>query len=273
MSAIRKKHSQPDFEIRIVGPGISPWGVPVRSLSRILNAVQRLIEHTEEDEFEGAEAEQIESRPPIHLIAVKKGSARYGVLSEAAPLALDTIVLTGQYLRDPSASDWEPAILSPIEELSAVARSLQGWVEFRRPGKDGEILAVVTKDSYEELSRVAFVSGESTVGGYLERVGGATSYFCGLRLPNQHAKMIICPVHSQDLVRQLGQHVYENVRVSGTVTWFRRNWRVKRIYVKSFEQAKEGSISQALERVYEAGARAWDGIDDVQGFIFGMRKA
>jgi hypothetical protein len=59
--------------------------------------------------------------------------------------------------------------------------------------------------------------------------------------------------------------------VSGTVTWFRKNWRVKSIFVKSFEPSREGSIMQALDRIYEAGGRDWDNVDDVEGLIAEMR--
>jgi hypothetical protein len=247
----------------------------MRSLTRILNAVQRLIEHTEESVTEVGDDAQVESEPamPLHLLDVRRGSARYGVLSDSAPAALKTIAETGRYLQDPSRSEWEPEILSPIREISAVAKTLKSQVEFRRPGKNGELLATITPQSYEEMSRVAFITGDSTVSGYLERVGGATSWFCGLRLPDQSAKMLICPVDSQDLVRQLGQHVYENVRVSGAVTWFRRNWRVRRVYVKSFEPTKEGSILQALDRIYEAGGKDWNDVQDVDGLLSEIRRA
>jgi hypothetical protein len=267
-----RRSSKPDFEIRVVGPGIRPMGVSVRALSRILNAVQRLIERTEEEEPEGEEKERVESASPLHLVKIASGSARYGVLSDTADTALATIEDAGKFLRDPAHSEWEPEVLSPIQRLSEVAKSLQGDIEFRRPGKEGELLATITSRSYDEMSREAFVTGDSTISGYLERVGGATSYFCGLRLPEQPSRMLICPVESESLVRQLGQHVFENVRVFGTVTWFRRNWRVRKIYVKSFEQPKEGSILEALNRVYEAGGKAWDDVEDVEGFISEMRK-
>jgi len=109
--------------------------------------------------------------------------------------------------------------------------------------------------------------------GYLERVGGATDQRCGLRVPNQPNKMVYCTVHTEDLVRELGQHIYENVLVSGTVTWFRKTWRVKHILVKGFEPSKGGSILRTLDRIYEAGGKVWDDIDDAQGLIAEMRGA
>ena len=80
-----------------------------------------------------------------------------------------------------------------------------------------------------------------------------------------------CTVAGEDLVRELGQHIYENVMVSGTVTWFRKNMTVRRIHVTSFESQKKGSILEALNRVYEAGGKAWDEVDDPEAVIAEMR--
>ena len=263
-----------NFVVRMVGLGISPRGVPMRSLTRVLNAVQRLIERTEDDQTdlqEGSGAEAESRLPlPLHLVAVRKGSAAYSVVSDA-PDALDTIVETGRWLQDPENSDWEPEILSPIEDLSAVAKALECEIEFTLPGKNPEVLARITSRSYDEMAEHAFVKGDGTVGGVLERVGGATKMHCGLRLADQPTKMVICPVATESLVRDLGQYVYKSVRVSGTVTWFRKNWRVKSVLVKSFEPSKEGSILEALDRIYEAGGKDWDNVEDVDGLLSEIR--
>lgn len=266
------KRNISNFVIRIVGAGINPRAVPMRALTRVLNAVQRLIEHTEEEPIEREEGigEEPVLKAPLHLIKISKGSAVYSVVCDSED-ALQTIAETGRYLRDPIHSDWYPEILSPIEDLSAVAKALNCEIEFGRPGEKGEILAKITSYSYYTMSEMAFVTSESTLSGYLERVGGAIKMHCGLRLPDQQSKMVICPVATEDLIRELGHHVYENVRVSGAVTWFRRNWRVKSIFVKSFEPSKEGSILQALEHIYEVGGKDWDKVEDVDGAISEMR--
>ena len=74
-----------------------------------------------------------------------------------------------------------------------------------------------------------------------------------------------------ELVQKLGRHVYENVRVSGKVTWYRKTWQIKRIEVKDFEPAKSGSILQTLERIYDAGGKAWDDVDDPEALLSEVR--
>jgi hypothetical protein len=43
--------------------------------------------------------------------------------------------------------------------------------------------------------------------------------------------------------------------------------------VKSFDPTQEGSILQALDRIYEAGGKAWDNVDDVDGLLSEVRGA
>jgi len=237
-----------------------------------LNAVQRLIERTdrEDSEAEGEAAEE-ETKQPLHLLTVRPGSAVYGVSSVDGPAAVQTLADAAKSLKDPDHADWNPAILSSIEDMSAVAKSLNCIIEFSRPGENGEIIAKVTPASYDDLSKSAFAYGEGSVSGYLERVGGATKQHCGIRIPDQPSKMVICRVATDDLIRELGQHVYQNVHVSGTVTWLRRSWRVKSIYVKAFEPFKGGSILEALQRIYKAGGKDWDNVADPDALIAEMR--
>jgi hypothetical protein len=263
----------PDFVMRFPDHGIKPWIVPMRQLTRALNAVQRLIEHTEdgaEDEEAGVE-EPGHPKKPLHLLGVTSGSAAYKVSAPDHVGALRTISQTGAGLEHPSTAEWDPESLSAIEDLSEVAKSVGCDIEFSTPGKDGQVLAKITPLSYESISRLAFVTGESTVCGYLERVGGATEMHCGLRFSSQPEKMVICRVATDELIRRLGQHVYEDVRVSGTVTWYRKTWRIKRVEVRNFEPAKSGSILQALEHIYDAGGKAWDDVDDPESLLSEVR--
>ena len=265
---------KPDFEIQLVAQGMRPWGVPMRALARALNAVQRLMEPMDEDEIQDEQKQPekvIASASPLHLIGVVSGSARYKVSANDPERTVKTLAEAGRALKNPDNEDWSVDLLSPIEELSNIAKSLGCAIEFKQPGKDGEVFVTIESNSYAILAKTAFVTGESSVYGYLERVGGATDQRCGLRLPTQLKKMIYCTVQTEELVRRLGQHIYENVLVSGIVTWFRKGWRVKHICVTDFEPSKSGSILETLDRIYEAGGKAWDDIDDPEALIAEMR--
>jgi len=264
-----KGKSTPDFEIRLVGPDVKPWRVPMRALTRALNAVQRLMEPTMDEPSEGEQERRGEAA--LHLVRVTSGSAKYAVSADDPVRTIKTLTDAGTALKYPNAQEWDLDLLSPLETLSDVARSLTCSIEFKECGKDGVVFATFDSGSYASLAATAFVVGESSVYGYLERVGGATEQRCGLRLPNQPSRMIYCTVETEDLVRKLGTHIYENVQVSGTVTWLRKAWRVKTVHVKDFEPSKTGSILETLDRIYEAGGKVWDDVDDPDRLIAEMR--
>jgi hypothetical protein len=41
--------------------------------------------------------------------------------------------------------------------------------------------------------------------------------------------------------------------------------------IKGFDAPKEGSILEALNRIYEAGGKDWDNVDDPQALISEIR--
>jgi hypothetical protein len=118
----------------------------------------------------------------------------------------------------------------------------------------------------------AFITGPTSIFGKIERVGGATEMHCGIHLANQ-VRMVICRVATEDLVRQLGRYMYQNVMLSGEATWLRHNWHIKHFKITGFESPKTGSIRDALRRIHDAGGKAWDGIKDPAKYIKEMRGA
>ena len=269
------KKPAPVFAVRLVGPpGIKPWSIPARVLTRIVNAVQQIIERTEPDELFDSEEEDAEKRPTsaIQLLNVTSASAAYQFAAVDGTSALRILGEIGAGLSNPRQADWDEVNLSAIYDISAAAKALDVTVEIREKDKKGNILAAITPQSYKEISEGAFVTGESSVYGYLERVGGATDMRCAMRLPDQE-KLLFCRVATGELIRRLGKHIYENIRVFGTVTWVRSTWRVKTISIHDMEEPKRGSILEALGHIYDAGGKAWDDVEDPDAFIAELRQS
>ena len=80
---VQRKRPETDFVVRLVGSNIRPWAVPMRSLARVLEAVQRLIDQKDEGEDRGVEGQesQADSGRLLHLVDVKSKSAGYAVSS------------------------------------------------------------------------------------------------------------------------------------------------------------------------------------------------
>lgn len=249
--------------VRLVGPGIKPWAVPTRALGRVLDAIQRLLDQQDEDETEGLESDRLATRDDrsIRLLAVKSGSAAYPVSVPHPVPALRLVTETGRRLQAPERAVWTGATLSSLKDLSEVARALGCTIELAQPGSGrtiGAVLARIEPDTYSGVVASAFYYGDTSIYAKIERVGGATKKHCGIRIPVQARKMVICEVESDELVRQLGQYIYQSVLVHGRATWLRHTDEVRSFRISSMEPPKTGSIRQVLERLRDAGASVWD---------------
>lgn len=275
-----------DFVVRLVAVNLRPWVVPLRALTRIMDAVQRLVEQREEEEEielkEDQPAEEtLKESPPreaddrvLHLIDIASGSAVYKMALPNPAHALGIISETGEALKRPEQAGWNQATLSSISELSEVARSLGCQIEFRKPGKGrpfGDILATIGPSTYDEVKSSAFVEGHTSVYAKIERVGGATEMHCGIHVRGQ-VRMVICRIQTEDLVRDLGQYIYQHVMLSGRATWLRHNLHLKSLVITSFEPPKKGSYGDSLRKIRQASGGAWDDVADPDAYIMELRR-
>lgn len=265
-----------DFVIRIAGPAIRPWAVPLRSLTRLLDAVQRLVDQKDDDQQVDESNQDVGHVDPrtLHLLNVKVGSAVYEVAAPNRETALRVITDVGRAIENPNNVDWAASTLSSLRELSEVAKSMKCTIEFREPGTRrpyGNVIAKIVPATYELIEPIAFIDGRTSVYAKIERVGGATEMHCGIRLPESPRKMIICRVVSMDLVRQLGQFMYQCVVLTGNARWLRHNWALKHLVIDEFEPPKCGSILQTLKDAHDAGGHVWDKIDNPAKLIAEMR--
>lgn len=274
---VQRKKPETAFVVRLVGRGIRPWGVPMRKLATVLQAVQRLVEQNDESDAEyNEEVAEVQPDPSriLHLIDIKSSSAAYAVAAPDPQVALRVLSDVGSALQKPGDVDWPESTISSVEDFSEVARSLGCEIEFRQPGEGrryGNILAKITPITYDEIKGSAYIQGRTSVYAKIERVGGATEMACGIRLPAAPRKMVICRVASEELTRSLGRFMYQHVILTGDAKWLRYDWRLKRMTIDAFDPPKTGSLVAALRKAHEAGGHAWDAIDDPNLFLAEMR--
>jgi hypothetical protein len=202
----------------------------------------------------------------IGLLQVRRGSVAYQFSCPRPDPALAHLRETGQILERPESIGENEYILGPVEELSAVAKSLQCSIVLKEPGKDGPILAQIGGGSYSAVSDKLILSGETAITGKVERVGGATELKCGLRVPSQN-RMLFCRVASAEVARKLGQKLYEEVAVYGTAYWLKTSWRIVGFNIQDVRQPRLGSAAETIEALRNAGGKGWDRVEDPEAFI------
>jgi hypothetical protein len=275
--------STADFLVRLVGSDVKPWKVPMRTLARVLDAVQRLVEQTEDETESGGSTAQ-DTIPPgdpeenqigisgsqaLRLIGVRSASAGYAISTPLRSATIGVLASTGRAIEDPTNFDWSGPTISSIKTLSDVAASLDVKIEIRKPRKgsrNGDVIAKITPQTYEDISESAFVRGNTSLYGTIERIGGTSEARCAFRLPDQ-TKLIYCGVADDELARKLGKHLYESVSIHGEATWLRSSWQIRHFKIREFDEPKAGSIRDAMREIWAAGGKAWDKIKDPGEYI------
>ena len=253
----------------------------MRSLARLMDAIQRLVAQDED-----AQPEFIEDEPEIQagqlvtlgsnilkLVGIRTTSAGYAISTPVCDSALSLLAATGAAIEKPTESEWSGPTISSLKDVSEVAKSLGVNVEIRKPGSKrrlGDIIAKITPETYDVVSRSAFVHGETSLFGRLVRIGGASEARCALRIPDE-SKLIYCGVASDELARKLSNHLYDDVSVHGVATWLRATWRISSFEINSFDPPKTGTFQDALVDIWRAGGKAWDKVKDPNKFISEMR--
>ncbi len=257
------------FEVRLVAPDLLPEKIPLRAVSDALSAVQDLA--SGRDPFE---QQQVPPEKSIGLINVGPGSAVYTCLSHAPEEALTNLRKVGELLSvtdiDNVNGDNLVTALRPIQSLSDIAKSQGCRVEVTAKGHRRQPLFTVEKDDFQRISSRLFATGETTVVGTIQRVGGATGMRCLLRVPARR-RILYCDVKRKELVRRLGQHLYEQIAASGTARWIHRSWKLYEFTINDFTQPLLGDPVEAIEKLRGAGLSAWDEIDDPEGHIQELR--
>lgn len=261
--------AKPTFEVRFIGPEIAPEKIPIRAVSDALSAIQDIA--SGRDPYE---EQQVSPEKAIGLVDVERGSAVYSCVARAPKEALENIERVGLLIsapdRDRVDADSIVPALRPIKLLSDISRLIGCTVEVTATGRRRTPLCVVTRDDYRRISQKLFITGETTVVGEVKRAGGATGMRCLLRVPDRR-RILYCNVQTKEVVRRLGQCLYQTIAATGTAVWLHNTWRVVEFTINDFTQPRMGNALETIEELRRAGLSAWDEIDNPEKFVREMR--
>lgn len=253
-----QKGPKPTFEVRLVGEGISPEAITLRQVGDALSAIQDIA--SGRDPFEQS---SVPAEKGIGLVDVSRGSAVFSCVARSPNEALENLALIGQMLRDIETIDFAEqagrlvAALQPIQNLCDVARIVGCEIEVRA---NSQTIFSLQPPVYQQLSRRLLVTGETTIVGRVQRVGGATGMKCALRIDGRR-KLLYCNVKDRKLVRRLGQKLYEPIAATGIATWISRTWRLRSFTISDFSQPRLGDVDEMFASLRAAGLDAWDHVD------------
>lgn len=247
------------FEVVFTGSNVYPERIPIGKVADALSAIIRLaggVSVGAEDE------EEDEADSSVRLLDITRtSSAVFRFVGPTPAVAIHRLKETGKIISHPENAGENEYILRPVKDLSSIAGTLNCSILLREAGKRHTELARIEADSYERLSRSLLISGDTKISGTVQRVGGATEMRCALRVAFQ-ARLLYCKVETQPVARKLGDSLYQRVLANGSARWFRSSLRIFSFTVKDVSQLKEGTISEHLKALWEAGLNEWEQLDD-----------
>ena len=262
-----KQDAKSLFYIRFAGDGVNKYSLPTRALAEALDAVQKILANV-----------YVEGSPvTLHLTSVRSGSAVFTLESGIEIEQKVTLKLRqfGEALDPDSWSGDGPELtdeelLKPIETLSLIARRHGVTVELRGRGGARNVLATIGPASFEEIESRTTVSGQTSLFGQLERLGGVDDQHCVIRVPQQ-SKQLWCRLTSRQIVSDLGNYMYRSMLFRGLGVWYRRSGVFKSFQIESFDPPPRGTIRDSLRAASEAGLNGWDEVEDVRATVSEMR--
>ena len=250
------------LEVRFEGGDISPDKIPMPDLASVIRAVRRLASgHIADDSAPLPEGEK------LRLVGVRRGSARYALAGPPPAIASVNLRVLGGVIDRPDQIGENDYLLHPVGILSHAAAKLRCRISIREPSSGGgAVLARIGPETYKHLTKSILITGQTEFGGKVERVGGASRSRCGLRVAFQK-RILICRVPNPADARILGENLYKRVVVSGEAAWIKSTWRVFAFRVEAVRPLKDGSLSDKIRAIREAGGSDWDRVSDVRGYL------
>jgi hypothetical protein len=252
---------KPDPDVELYFKGVYPEKIPVRSLADAVSAIYRLATRPDL-----AEEEEEDERVSLRLLDIRRSSAIFRCVADDPGHLIEGLRLAGQWLEHPQNADGLASALPAIRRLSEIAGALDCPIIVRRPTNYADVLATIQPQTYQQLAPALLVSGDKTITGVVQRVGGVTDTKCALRVEFQ-SRLLHCTVRPTEVVSELARYIYQPVVVSGKATWLRRSWQIVDFEIHDVQQPEAGAISEALEALRNAGADAWDSIADPEAYI------
>lgn len=266
---MREKKPTPDFELVFCGDGIYPEKIPLSKVTDALSAMKRLAS----GELLGAEDEDDDGLDgKIRLVDVtRSSSAVFRFLGPSIASFADRLKAIGRVLGNPDdAGEENEYIIRPIKDLSSIANALNCSLILREAKKGHEVFARIERDSYSRISASILVPGSTTITGTVQGVGGATSMRCRLRVPFQK-RLLFCKLETEEVARQLGECLFQQVTAFGTARWLRSSMRLYSFSIQEISKPKHGPISEHLDALWDAGLQDWEKLDNPDAYLQEIR--
>jgi hypothetical protein len=239
------------LELRLVGQGVAPERLDVADVLSLIKSYRDALVAIRPNEQDA-----ISTTPPVALVGIKSGSARFQII--VAPRlkpAVSTVaraVLASDFEQLPAVA--RRALKSIVNLLKESGRSLQ-LPAFR---KQRPTLAATT---VIPTQREDTYSAATTLYGRIRLTGGALSTETG------RAELVLgdgtqVRLHGDKvLIKRLGANLYEEIGVHGVASWDSATNIPFEMKVEGLHEFPTPDVASAFTRLAKATGTHWDHVD------------
>lgn len=204
--------------------------------------------------------------PIISLVDVIKGSD--GLVFSASTAALPAVAIISRVIHTNQYGDVPVETHQELYEISQMVGRKSWGVEFVEDSENDILPARITAgNGVPPVPEPAELKGGTTVLGRCLRVGGVTPK-AEIRLSKSERLLYIYV--SEEIAKELGKRLYEEVALEGKATWRTDTWEVVRFEVTSVTSFRRTDPHLAIRELAEAAKGQWDKVD-AMSFVRGIR--
>lgn len=196
------------------------------------------------------------SETHVHFKGLRKGST---VL--CAKVEQEDIPKVGERLAKVTVSDAPADVVRPFNAINGLLRADNARATLKHgtaqiikfPGCDTPI-----------AQRIGPVKEAGQLEGVVISVGGKDSTK-HIRLTSHDGEECKLTTRSVELAKQLGNHLFSPVRVTGTGTWYRNEdgkWELENFIVQNCEPLEERSLIEAVAALRDVDGDGWKALPD-----------
>jgi hypothetical protein len=250
------------MQITFSGKDITPETIRAHDLADIIISVEDSLTSIIRKSNPSADPEHL----VIGLVNIETGSTKLKFSSQIPGLAVSAFIALTTSIGANDYTSLPPSSVRAIQKISDFAKKRNCEAVFVVPS-DTTHSAKITPETVINMPEDAFVNGETTVYGMIERVGGASPKVVIRTGAN---KSISCVV-SEDLAKELATRLYSWMGLRGTATWCTEDYTMEEFKIEDITTYEDQSFKQNMNELSALIGKYWQDEKDVVGTVSNIR--
>ncbi|HXU32471.1 MAG TPA: hypothetical protein VN851_18035 [Thermoanaerobaculia bacterium] len=251
------------LQVRFRGDGISPARIAASELSQLVKKVEEYVTQR----VSTCRPDLAKDEIIVSLNSVQDLSAGYGFVSSVPDAASEAFFVLGRAIEDQDFLGLGKSSRELVKTISSISRRHSCEADLTTPLANKDFKATITQDT--KFGSSTRIESETSIFGYLERIGGAKPRFT-LRV--SEAETIHGEISEAD-AKALGPRLYSWVGLSGVAKWDPVSGETVDFKATSILPYKDSKLGDAISRLGESIGRYWDKEADVDRVLAAGRES